>query len=217
MSFEEFQLLDNEPFDNSIVKRDYSKIYHQQGANLNDPDQNVKFFFGENNNYHQIGKAYFEFDRTVRDTAGAFTNANVKRLINNALAHCFEEARLATTGGADLEHNKYVGQVSTIMRLLTSKDGDLSSCFDKSSESALHDNSVLKRLLINNHIDANKGKYKAKLKLQHIFGFCKTLKKVTKILGFHLIFETVNLQDIILKTKATNINVTINNLYTYLY
>ena len=177
MSFEEFQFLDNEPFDNSIMKRDYSKIYHQQGANLNDPDQNVEFIFGENNNYHQIDKAYFEFDITIRDTAGAFTDANDKRLIKNALAHCFEEASLATTGGAALEHNKYVGQVSTIMRLLTSKDGDLSSSFDKSGESALHDNNVLKRLLTNNHIDANKGKNKAKLKLEHIFGFCKTLKR----------------------------------------
>ena len=47
MSFEDFQLLDNEPFDNSIIKRDFSKIYHQQGALLNDPDQNVEFIFGE--------------------------------------------------------------------------------------------------------------------------------------------------------------------------
>ena len=38
MSLEDFQLIDNEPIDNSIIKRDYLKIYHQQGALLNDPD-----------------------------------------------------------------------------------------------------------------------------------------------------------------------------------
>ena len=55
MSLEDFNFLDNEPFDNSIVKRDYLKVYHQQRANLNNPDQNVEFIFGENIIYHQIG------------------------------------------------------------------------------------------------------------------------------------------------------------------
>ena len=122
---------------------------------------------------------------------------------------------MATTGGAVLEHNKYVGQVSTIMRLLTSKDGYLSSCFDKSAKSALADNYVLKRILINNHTDANKGKYKVRLELEHIFGFCKTFKKITKNLGYHLTFKTVNILDIILTTIATDINVTINNFNLY--
>ena len=39
MSLEDFQLLGNEPFDNSIVRRDFLKLYHQQIAILNDPDQ----------------------------------------------------------------------------------------------------------------------------------------------------------------------------------
>ena len=159
MSLEVFQLLDNGPFDNSIVKREYLKMYHQQGANLNDPDQNLEFIFGENNNYHQIGNAYLEFDITVRDTAGAFTNASNKRLIINALAHCFKEAKLSTTGCSDLEHNKYVGQVCTVMRLLTSQNSDLSSCFDESGKNVLNDNILLKRMLINNQTDANIGKF----------------------------------------------------------
>ena len=65
MSLEDFQLLDKEPFENSIVKRDFLKVYHQQGENLNDPDQNIEFIFGENNNYHQIRNAYLEFVITV--------------------------------------------------------------------------------------------------------------------------------------------------------
>ena len=50
MSLEVFQLTDDEPIENSIVKRDYTKFYHQQGANINDSNQNVEFIFGENNN-----------------------------------------------------------------------------------------------------------------------------------------------------------------------
>ena len=55
MSLQDFQLLDNEPFDNSIKKKDFSKVYHQQGVQLNQSDRNIEIFFGENNNYHQIG------------------------------------------------------------------------------------------------------------------------------------------------------------------
>ena len=101
------------------------------------------------------------------------------------------------------------------MRLLTSKDSDLSSCFDKSGENTLNDNNTLKRILFNNHTGANKGKYKGKLELEHIFGFCKTFKMICKNLGFHLTFKTSNLKDIIFTRIATDFNVTINNLYLY--
>ena len=216
MTLEDFQLIDNEPIDNSIVKRDYTKVYHQQGANLNDSNQNVEFIFGENNNYHQIGNAYLEFDITVLNTAGNFTDLSAIRLVNNAFAYCFKEATLSTAGGMEIEGYKYVGPVSTIMRLLTSKDGDLSSYLDKNGESVLNNDNPLKQILINNHaVEASKGRIKGQLELQHIFGFCKTFKKITKNLGFHLIFKMNDLQDIIFTTIADDINVTINNLYLY--
>ena len=92
MSLEDFQLLDNEPFDNSFVKRDFTKIYHQQGAQSNQSDHNIEYIFGENNNYHQIGNGYLEFNITVRknDT----TNFHIEdplRLVNNGFAFCFKE------------------------------------------------------------------------------------------------------------------------------
>ena len=139
MSLEDFQLLDNEVFDNSIVKRDFMKVYHQRGAQLKDPDQNIKFIFGENNNYHQIGIAYLEYDITVQNPASVFDDNSRIRLTNNGLAYAFQEAVLATTSGSNLEHNKFVGQISTIMRVLTSKDGDLLSQFDNVNESNTDD------------------------------------------------------------------------------
>ena len=53
--------------------------------------------------------------------------------------------------------------------------------------------------------------------MEHIFGFCRTFKKVTKNLGLHITFKTANLQDIIYTTiaDATPINVTINSLYLF--
>ena len=35
MSLEDFQILDNEPLDDSLIKIDFTKIYHRQGDQLN--------------------------------------------------------------------------------------------------------------------------------------------------------------------------------------
>ena len=228
MSLEDFQLLDNEPFDNSIIKRDFTKIYHRQGDQLNQSDQNIEFIFGENNNYHQIGNAYLQFDITIRkDDNTNFHNDDPVRLVNNGFAFCFKEARLSTSLGTDIEHNKFCPQVSTIMRVKANKDGDLLSQFDNINE---NDIPVLERLdklptqikstphqkmMINNHTDANRGKIKGYLYLEDIFGICKAFKKVTKNLGFHLMLKTNDLQDIIYTSMVEDIKVTINNLYLY--
>ena len=66
MSLKYFQLLDKEPLGNSFIKRDFTKLYHRQGDQLNQSDQNIEFIFGENNNYHQIGNFFLEFTITVR-------------------------------------------------------------------------------------------------------------------------------------------------------
>ena len=104
--------------------------------------------------------------------------------------------------------------MSSIIHLLSSKDVELSSCFDKNGENALNDNAVLKKILIKNlGIKVKKGKIKGHLTLVQIFGVCTTFKKITKNLGFHSTFKTPDLQDIIFTTKATDINVTNNSLY----
>ena len=150
--------------------------------------------------------------------------------MNKRFAYCFREARLTTSIGSDIEINKFCLQISTIMRAISNKDGDLLTQFDNINENGIP---VLNRLtdlpvqirdtlhqkmLINNHTDANKGKINGYLYLEDIFGFCKTFKKVTKDLGFHLSFKsfkTNNLQDIIYTSMTDDINVTINNLYLY--
>ena len=139
MIIENFEIIDNESIDTSIV-RDFRKVYHQQAANLNDSDQNIEFIFGENNTYHQIGYAYLQYEMTIEKGVLVLANrvpvdADVSRLVNNAFAYCFQQARLSTTGRSDIEHNKYCGQVTIIMRVLTSKVRDLLSRFDKNDES----------------------------------------------------------------------------------
>ena len=44
MSLEDFQLLDDESIDNSIIKRNFLKVHHQQGAQSNQFDLNIDFF-----------------------------------------------------------------------------------------------------------------------------------------------------------------------------
>ena len=98
--------------------------------------------------------------------------------MNNIFAYTFKEAFLTTTGGSDLEYNKYVGRVSTIMGLITSEDGDLLYWFDKINENDIN-NTSLKEILTNNHeLDANKRKIKGQIPLEHIFSVCKTYKKI---------------------------------------
>ena len=70
--------------------------------------------------------------------------------------------------------------------------------------------------LINNHTDANKDKIKGHSHLADIIRFCKTFKKVTKNLGFHLMLKAANFQDIIYTSMGDDINVTINKLYLYI-
>ena len=171
MSLEDFQLLNIEPLDSSLIKRDFRKVYHQQGAQLNQSDQNIEFIFGENNNYHQIGDAYLEIDLTVRENDGTtFHFDDPIRLVSNAFAFCLKEARLSTTIGSDIEHNNFCGQISTIVKVISNKDGDLLSQFDdikKNHIAVLEQLADLppqirsaprQKMLINNHTDANKGK-----------------------------------------------------------
>ena len=226
MSLGDFQLVDIEPLDNSIIKRDFTKIYHRQGDQLNQSDQIIEFIFGENNSYHQIGNAYLEFNITVRKNDDTnFHHEDPVRLLNNGYAFCFKEARLSTTIGSDIEINKFCGQVSTIMRAISNKDGDFLSQFDNFKENDIPILETLadlppqirstphQKMLKDNHTDANKRKIKGYLYLEDIFGFCKILKKVTKNLGFHLTFKTNDVQNIKYSSMADDINVTNNNLY----
>ena len=58
------------------------------------------------------------------------------------------------------------------MRLVTPKDGDLSTKFDVIDESQDGiNNSPLQQILFNNHTDDNKGIITARLPLEYIFGF----------------------------------------------
>ena len=216
-------MIDDSKIDDSIIKRGFIKIYHQHGAEVNDENQNIKFYFGENLNNIQLGNAYLEIDILVRKANGKnFANAENIRLVNNALGYVFQEGRLSTSVGTEIERNKNLGNVSTIMRLLTQKDGDLSSYFDKTDERQDHiTESTSKHMLIDSHTNEdNKGRIRANLPLEHIFGFCKTFKKVTKGLEFELQLKTSNEKRNIIYTDLgfgrNDINVTINRVYLFI-
>ena len=198
------------------------KIYHQQAANLNDSDQNISFIFGENSIYHQISNAYLQYELSIEKDVAVAANrflvkGNATRLVNNAFACCFKESSLSTARGSDIEHNKYVGQGSTTMRALTSKDGDLLSQFDKIDESeGENENTLLYHQLIENHdLPADKRKIKGYLPLEHLFGFCKTFEKITKKLGVQINLKTADLQDVISTPLGDNIKVNSEKLFFF--
>ena len=223
MSAEDFQLIDNEKIDDSIIKRDFIKIYHQYGANVDAENSQIKFYFGENHNFIQVGNGYLEFDIRIRRVNGnAFRvpvndgdQNDIVRLVNNAFAYTIHDARISTSAGVEIEQNKYVGPISTIMRLVTEKDGDLSTYFDVINESEDEiNNSSLKKILINNHTEANRGLIRGHLPLEYIFGFARSFKKISKGLGFELDLRTSNRKRDILYTTLDDddINVTINGI-----
>ena len=111
-------------------------------------------------------------------------------MVNNGFAFCFNEATIATTGGIEIEHVKFLGQVSNGIRPLTNKDGDLLSYFDnindRDENTSMNKISINDRLTNSQIVEINRGKIKGQLPLEHIFGFCETLTKITKNLGFQL-------------------------------
>ena len=102
--------------------------------------------------------------------------------VDIGFAYRLKEAKLATTEGEDLKFDIDVGQVSTIMRVLLSKDGDLIFHSDEIIESdAGIFNTSLKHLFINNlNIAANKAKTKIQNSKEHFSGLYKTLRISTK-------------------------------------
>ena len=88
---------------------------------------------------------------------------------------------------------------------------------DKFDESqAETEKTTLHHPFSNNHdVAAIKDENKGQLALEHIFGFCKTLTKISKQLGFHLTFKTVELEDIIYTTIGDNFKVNLDKSFFY--
>ena len=106
MSAEDFQLIDDEKIDDSIIKRDLIKVYLQSGANVGAENSQIKFYFGENHNFIQVGNGYLEFDIRVRRADGnPFTilapGNDVFRLVNNAFAYLIHDARISMSTGVE--------------------------------------------------------------------------------------------------------------------
>ena len=223
MSAEDFQLTDREKIDDSIIKRDFIKIYRQSGANVDAEKSQINFFFGENHNFIQVGDGYLEFDIGVRRTdGGPFTIAprlDTMRLVNNAFAYTIHDARMSTSAEVEIEQNKYVGPISTIMRLVTQKYGDLSLYFDTIDESEDEIKcSSLKKILIDNHAEANLGIIRGYLPLEYIFGFARSFEKITKALEFELDLRTSSRKKDILYTTLLDdeYNNTINSISLFI-
>ena len=108
---------------------------------MNDVNQGVDFVFGKSFNYDQIGDGYLEFDTTLRKNNGSSNNITDDsvdepiKLVFFIFAIAFSTAILSKTVGVEIEENKHVRQLTTMMILVTSEEGDLLPYFDKIDES----------------------------------------------------------------------------------
>ena len=116
----------------------------------------IDFIFGKNNKLYQTGKAYLQFQWTLKQNGGQFENKNtdIIGLINHAIAHFFEEATIMTNGRWEIERMKHVIPISTFVRVLRSKDDDFSSHFDKIDEN-INSNKSFKEILFDNQTKQN--------------------------------------------------------------
>ena len=184
----------------------------------------IKIYFGENHKFIQVGNSYLEFDIRVGSADGnpfviVAPGNDIIRLVNNAFAYTIHDERISSSSGVEIEQNKYVGPISTIMRLVTQKDGDLTTYFDIIDESEDGINiSSLKQIHIDNHTEANTGLIRGQLPLEFIFGFCRSFRKISKGLGFELELRTSNrIQDILYTNLGDNdVNVTINSINLFI-
>ena len=143
--------------------------------------------------------SYLEFDIRVRRANGNPFNFGLApagekiRLVNNVFAYTIHDAKISTIAGVEIGQNKYVGAISKIMKLVTQKDGDLSTYFDTIDESEDEiNNSSLKKLLIDNHADANRGLIRGRLPLIYIYiWFHKIVYKSSERTGFRIGFTNI--------------------------
>ena len=216
MSAKISQFLGETLFDNLKAERDFIQIYHQHGANLNDSNKKIDLFFGKVNNYYQRGNECLFFEVTMKKDGGTFEDDNTRviRLVNNVVAHIFQEVTVITNGGSEIETKKFVGPVSIITRVLLSKDGIFSSYFDKINENNLNNTTLEKTPNDNPTVQDNNGKVSGQLPLEHDFGFCNTFGKVTKELDFPITSKRNDLHDFVYTTLPLAIfkNKTFHNL-----
>ena len=81
-------------------------------------------------------------------------NTDTLKLMNQAFAHLFKKATIMITGRSEIEVNKYVRPVFTILRVLTNNNRNFSSYFDKIKEDNITD-TTLKKIPIYRHTKQN--------------------------------------------------------------
>ena len=95
MSAVYFQPVDDEKLDDSRTKRDFIKHYYQYGGDVSNKKSNIKFYFGENRIFIQVGNGYLEFDIKIRKADNTnFAYGDVIRLAKNSFAYTIHDARI---------------------------------------------------------------------------------------------------------------------------
>ena len=66
MSSEDFQLIDVTTIVDLVMKRDFVKIYHQHGAQVDNETEKITLYFREGPKYIQFGNSFVETEIIVK-------------------------------------------------------------------------------------------------------------------------------------------------------
>ena len=104
-------------------------------------------------------------------------------MVKTAFAYVFSKATLSTTGVREIEQKKNVRHVLTNMRFLTSENEDLTSYSEKidGRREGVKGSSIGRNLSDKQEKVDKRRKVKGYLPSLHNFGFCETIKTITKV------------------------------------
>ena len=98
--------------------------------------------------------------------------------MNIAFAYAISDRCISTSSGNENRTKIFVRTVSTIMKLVTLKNGNLSTYFDVIDESKGGiNNSSLNQILINSQAEGNRGVIRRNLLLNRFSGFVDRSRK----------------------------------------
>ena len=105
-------------------------------------------------------------------------------MVNNGFAFGFKERNITTTGGMEIEDVKFFGQVPSIMRSSTNKDGHLLSYVnfinDTDANTSMNNIALNDRLIISHSVAVDRGKNGSQLPLENKIGIVKLLGRSLK-------------------------------------
>ena len=181
-----FKLSEKYEVDRKILKCDYIRYSPSEISTINTPNSQIYINIPREDSVISLLKSYLEknFDVLRADNGNRYADVNDIRLVFLGAIALFNNYKLTTSSGKNLEEISHAHIVSLMYMLLSSSKGsdDLSIGFDRDR------NRRKRELTYNKNI---KGKYHLRIYLKDIFGFAEYQEKGTYGLCYKLTLKEI--------------------------